>query len=137
LSSSQIIVDLIEEGCKYVQLAPDKADPIMIMLRTQWATNDRFPQFISNLMRLRNIANSCRSPKLRKTLMRFVYTYLYAMASQSSVHGRLIKVLHSKKEEISLLQKDQKSSGLRERLFENRAEKMAREEEAYESNYNP
>lgn len=127
--SARIIVDLIEEGSKYIQLSPDKADPIQLALRTQIANNDRYPQFVKHLMRLRNIANSCRSKKLTKVMMRFVMAYWYSMVSQSSVNGRLIKILHSKKEEISLLNKDLKNVGIRERIMENKADQMAREEQ--------
>lgn len=126
--SAQIIVSLIEEGSKYIQLSADKADPIQIGLRTQIATNDRFPQFVKHLMRLRNIANSAKNPRLRKVMMRHVFAYWYMMVSQSSVNGQLIKILHSKKEEIRLLSKDMKRMGLRERIFENKADQASRDE---------
>jgi len=132
--SARIIVDLIEEASKYVQLSPDKADPLQLALRTQWATNDRFPQFVKHLFRLRAIANSAKSPKVRKVLLRYVYTYFMMMVSQSSIQGKFIKLIHSKKEEISLTSKDLKASGgIKDRIIENKANRSSNETEFEES----
>lgn len=127
--SARIIIDLIEEGSKYVQLSPDKADPLQIALRTQIANNDKFPQFVKYFFRTRGTINGARSPKVRRVLMRFAFAYWYAMVSQSSVRGKLIQILHSRKEEISLLNKDLKTMGLRERIMENKAHQASRMEE--------
>lgn len=130
--SARIIVDLIEEASKYVQLSPDKADPLQLALRTQWANNDRFPQYVKHLFRLRAIANTARSPKVRKVLLRFVYTYFMVMVSQSSVQGRFIKLVHSKKEEISLTSKDLKSMSMKDRIMENKANRSSDQEDSRE-----
>jgi len=119
---------MVEESAKYIQMSPDKADPIQLFMRLQIAFSDQFPQFVIMLWRLRNIAMSARSRRLRRVLLRHVYTFLYAIASQSSVRGQFIKILHTRQENIALLTKDLKNPSLRERLFERKQDQMQREE---------
>jgi hypothetical protein len=61
--------------------------------------------------------------------MPLVFAYIYGIASQSSVKGILVKIMHSKKEELHLVSRDFKDVGNFGRgLLRNKATQKANEQ---------
>jgi len=86
------------------------ADPKMLRYRTLIVDSDLISEVIKDINFLNIKAGVCH-PLLRPLLQRRVKSYEYAVASHSSIHGSMLKMLQTQRTEYSVTQRNPGKAG--------------------------